>query len=93
MMEFKKPKEYVFLEGEPKSGISKKTNLPYEMNKITFADPATFENHKLDFKKELNLSFLTKGEKVFIETDFVAGWNGSDSRSLVVNVIPVLQVK
>jgi hypothetical protein len=91
MMEIKKPKEYVFLEGEPKSGISKKTNLAYEMNKITFADPDTFENHKLDFKKELNLSFLTKGERVYIESDFVPGWNGQDSRSLVVNVIPVKQ--
>jgi hypothetical protein len=91
MMELKKPKEYVFLEGEPFSGTSSKTGKPFDISKITFADPNTFENHKLDFKKGLNLSFLTKGEKVFIETDFVAGWNGQDSRSLVVNVIPVKQ--
>jgi hypothetical protein len=85
----KEPKEYVFLEGDPKSGISAKTGKPYELNKITFADPATFENHKLDFKKDLNLSFLTKGDRVFIESEYVPGWNGQDSRSLVVNVIPV----
>jgi hypothetical protein len=91
MMETKKPKVYVFLEGEPKSGTSSKTGKPYELNKITFADPDTFENHKLDFKKDLNLSFLSKGERVYIESDFVPGWNGQDSRSLVVNVIPVKQ--
>jgi hypothetical protein len=90
-MELKKPKTYVFLEGEPKSGISAKTGKNYELNKITFADPDTFENHKLDFKKGLNLSFLSKGERVHIESDYVPGWNGQDSRSLVVNVIPVKQ--
>lgn len=82
-------KEYVFLTGEPKSGISKKTGNPYELNKIEFADPLTYENHKLDFKKGLNLSYLKKGERCFIITEFQVGFNGSDSRSVVTDVIPV----
>lgn len=85
----KKVKEYVFLSGEPKSGISKKTGQPYELNKIQFADPVTYENHQLDFKKGLNLSYLSKGERVTLVTEFAAGFGGSDSRSIVIDVIPV----
>lgn len=85
----KKQKEYVFIEAQEISGISKKTEKPYEINKIIFADPMTYENHKLDFKKGLNLSFLSKGEKVTLITEFSPGFNGSDSRTIVTDVIPV----
>lgn len=84
-----KVKEYVFIDGQTISGISKKTEKPYEISKLIFADPATYENHKLDFKKGLNLSFLSKGERVTLETEFVPGFNGSDSRTIVTNVVPV----
>jgi hypothetical protein len=91
MNEFQKPKEYVFLDGEPLIGTSHKTGVAvdYEMYKITFADPDTFENHKLDYKKTMDLSVIKKGTRVYIDTEFVAGWGKNDSRSLVVNVIPV----
>jgi hypothetical protein len=85
--------EFVFISGEPFSGIGKQSGKPFTLRKINFVDPITYENHQLDFKEGLNLSYLSKGEKVFIESIFEAPrFGNNDSKSVVVNVIPVASV-
>ncbi len=85
----RKEKEYVFLDVTERSGISAKNNKPYEIYQISFADPLTFQNHLLNVKKGLNLTWLQQGDRVHIYQDLQPGFNGRTSQPLVIDVQPV----
>lgn len=82
-------KKFVFLKSQEINGISQKTEKPYSLRKISFADPVTFENHQLDYKEGLQLSYLGKGESITLKIDLEQGFAGRDSRAIVTDVIPV----
>lgn len=82
-------KQFVFLKSQEINGISAKTEKPYSLRKISFADPTTFENHQLDYKEGLQLNYLAKGEMVNLKLDLEQGFGGRDSRAIVIDVIPV----
>lgn len=86
-----KEKVFRFIEANEFQGISEKTKNPYHIRKVKFADPATFENHQLDYKEGLNLSYLSKGEEVTLEVDLQAGYAGKDSRVVITNIVPVVK--
>lgn len=82
-------KEFVFLGNQTIEGISQKNNKPYKINNVTFADPTTFENHILSHKDGLNLTFLSKGERVTLVLDLIPGFAGRNSNVQVIDVRPV----
>lgn len=82
-------KQFVFLKSQEINGTSEKSGKPYSLRKISFADPTTFENHQLDYKDGLNLTYITKGEMVNLKLDLEQGFGGRDSRAIVTDVIPV----
>lgn len=82
-------KQFVFLKSQEINGISAKTDKPYSLRKISFADPTTFENHQLDYKEGLMFTHLSKGEMVKLKLDLEQGFGGRDSRAIVTDVVPV----
>lgn len=82
-------KEFVFLGAQELKGISQKSNQPYEMYIISFADQDTYENHQLNFKKGLNLSYLDKGQKVRLCLELIKGFGNKNSAVQVIDVVPV----
>lgn len=84
-----KEKVFRFIEANELKGVSEKTGNPYHIRKLKFADPATFENHQLDYKEGLTLTPFSKGQEVTLELDLQAGYAGKDSRVVIINVWPV----
>lgn len=82
-------KQFVFLSADILTGISKTSGNPYELHILHFADPTTYENHSLNFKKGLNLTWLKKGDRVTLELELVPSFGNQQSRVLVTDVLPV----
>jgi hypothetical protein len=86
-------KEFVFLGAQELKGVSQKEGpnkgRAYEMYILSFADPTTYENHQLNYKKDLDLSYLGKGEKVTLVLELVTGFGNKNSAVQVIDVIPV----
>lgn len=65
-MDFGTKQECVFLKAE--SGeFSNDDGQKIEWNKITFANPQTFENHELAYKSGLDFSKLEKGQRIYVD--------------------------
>jgi hypothetical protein len=77
-------REFVFIEAQEINGISEKTQKPYSLKKITFADPVTFENHVLDFSEKADVRGFSKGDKVKLNAELNKGYR--DSRLIVTGV-------
>lgn len=72
-------KAYVFIETNIHSGVSSKNGQPYTLRKIKFADPATFENHTLEFVENANFAGFNKGDRVTLVTDLRTSYNRDSS--------------
>jgi hypothetical protein len=83
------PKEFVYIEAMNLNGISEKTGKPYELRKLRFADPLTYENHQLDFAEGLTFGHIQKGERFTYEWDLRTGYGNQDSRPIVTAVNPI----
>ena len=81
-------KEFVFIEAKFLQGVSQKTGNPYEIRKISFADPLTFENHQLDYTDQASFSHLRKGQRITLETELQTQFN-RDSKLVVTGAVAV----
>lgn len=84
-------KEYLFKQAQHNEGISQKTNRPYDIRKITFADPVLIDVHKLNYHPSLDrdVQLFKNGDRVFIETELIAPTYGNgDSYTIVVGITP-----
>lgn len=65
-MIFKTEQDCVFLSAD--SGVfANDDGQKFEWYKLKVADPMTYENHELVYKKDLEFSKLQKGQKVKLE--------------------------
>lgn len=78
-------KQYVFIESNTLEGVSEKTQRPYSLRKVRFADPVTFENHQLDFAENTSFVGFQKGDRVHLILELQTRFNG-DSRSVVTGL-------
>lgn len=82
-------KQFVFLEGKPFSGTSKKTGNPFTIRNLKFADTETFENHTLEYHEKLDTTLvgLSKGEKFSYDYELQPPMFGNGTSRMVVTAI------
>lgn len=82
-------KTFVFLEGKPFSGTSKKTGNEFTIRNLKFADTNTFENHILEFDEKLDhvLTEFSKGDKFTFDYILQPPMFGNGVSRMVVTAI------
>lgn len=67
-MNFTTKEECVFLSSDSGTFVAENGNS-IDWNKVTFANPLTYENHELAFKPQVDFSRINKGQKLILELE------------------------